>query len=138
MEVTLFMLAPYGEVHKDGKVFMCSGDLDTLQVPSTFPATIGLPLYVLGKIKFQWSEGDRDYRTRIEIVAPDGAIIEKTDQILHPPIPDDPGRRSQAGFVLVLSGITLPMPGEYQFKLFIDDAEVKRFPIFVDQLPPKE
>lgn len=133
MEVSYLILAPYAELHEDGKLFIVSGDLDTIQVPSNFPATAGVPLYLIGKVTFAPAECGRDYNSRIELISPDGTVIEGNDTVIHPPAAGA-GRQSKGGFRLIYPRLTFPVPGEYAIRLLIDGTEVRRMPLYVEQV----
>jgi hypothetical protein len=136
MEVSYLMLATYAEMAGDGKVLICSGDLDTLRVPTAaFPASSGLPLYLVGRLSFPEHECGRDHQGRIEFVAPDGTVLNGTDQPFQPP-PSHLGRPSKAGFIMIM-GMVFPMPGTYTIRLLVGGTVVKTLPVYVEQVLPE-
>jgi hypothetical protein len=130
------MLAPHAEFGDDGKVYVLGGDIDTVRIPTaTFPATAGVPLYLIGKITFLAQESGQEHHARIELIAPDETVLESVNQRLSPP-PPVAGRQTKTGFVLMFSRITFPVPGEYAIRLVLDGTEARRLPLYVEQIPP--
>jgi hypothetical protein len=139
MEVSCLMLAAYAELSEDGKVSVLGGDIDTVRVPTaTFPTTSAVPLYLIGKIRFSADEGGRDHPSRIELIAPDGTVLESAHKPLSPPLPVLDRRQSNVGFLLVFFRMTFPVPGEYTIQLSLDGAVIRRMPIYVEQVPESQ
>jgi Family of unknown function (DUF6941) len=128
MEVSCAMLAAYAEISPDGRVSMISGDLDTVRVRGSFPATLPTPLYLVITLAFPAAECEREYRTRVEIVGPDGAHLHQLEQTLFPPSPA-PNQRTKTGAVVAFYALTFPMAGDYVIRIILGDEVIKRLPL---------
>jgi len=135
MELTCAMLAAYAELAQDGKLSMISGDLDTVHVVGTFPATAGTPLYLVVKLVFPANECGQNYQCRIELIRPDGDILEAPENVITPPAPAPNFTFTKVGFILVFFGITFPSAGEYRIRVLIDGVEIKSLPLRLDAAP---
>jgi len=138
MKVSCFMLAPYAEITPEGKVYILSGDIDTFLVPTqSFPVTAGLPMYLAGKFTFPEEESGRNYPSTLEVVAPDGTILQTDHRTVDVPRPA-PGRQTKVGFMVAFAHMTFPSPGTYTIRLRLEGLEGQNEQIlflYVDQVP---
>jgi hypothetical protein len=133
MEFQVATLASYAEIGQDGRVHMVSGCLDTLRSPAGFPITTSFPIFVVLYMLYPANECGRDYRLRVELVRPDGVVLDSVDHVSYPPVSPD-GLPSKVGFVIGLQGVTFPAAGRYAVRVLHDEAEVKRMPLTVEEV----
>lgn len=123
------MIAPHAELAPDGRVYVLSGDLDTIRIQGQLPGLLPIPLYFIAKIALTAEEAGREHTSRIEFIGPDG-LIEAVDQKPRSE-PVKAGRQSKLGVLLAIGGVPLPRAGDYAFRLVFDDKEVIKLPLAV-------
>jgi len=133
MEFQVATLASYAEIGQDGRVHMVGGCLDTLRSPTGFPITTSFPIFVVLYMLYPANECGKDYRLRVDLVRPDGAVLDSFDHVSSPPVSPD-GRPSKVGFVIGMQGITFPAAGRYAVRVLHDEAEVKRMLLNVEEV----
>ena len=135
MEVAYALLNPYSEVSPEGKLYVVGGDIDTLY--GDFPFTVAQPLYLTVKVNFPQNEAGRQYRTRFQIIGPDGTMhLETGEEILDVPV-GTLGRFSKVCFGIVIWGITFAVPGDYKIRIMLDGNEIKSIPLYLELSPSK-
>jgi hypothetical protein len=65
----------------------------------------------------------------VEVVAPDGTVIDEIEGGVDPPLA--PGGRTRISSVLQFTAVTFPALGEYRIRLIIDGQERKVLPLSI-------
>jgi len=136
VEVGFGMLAVFAELTADGKVSVIGGDIDTLR--GKFPATLGLPLYVVLKLIFQPGETERDYELVMQVVSPKGNVLQGGGQTIHPARPVRPDLPTKVGVLLVLQSLTIPEVGDYLVRFSLNGRVIKELPLYIESLTPDQ
>ena len=136
MEVGFGMLAVFAELAPDGKVSVIGGDIDTLK--GKFPATLGMPLYVVLKLIFYPGETERDYELVMQVISPSGNVIQGGGQTIRPGSPARPNLPTKVGVLLILQGLTIPEVGDYLIRFTLNGRVIKELPLYIESLSPDQ
>lgn len=114
-----------------GRLFVLGGDFDTIRSES-FP-TPSLSFALVVKLAFTQAECNHQYRFRVELKGPRGKGMDETFT-LEPPISEDyPERGRGVGIVTGFPGVCFASPGEYTFRMFVDDKELKTLILHLEE-----
>jgi hypothetical protein len=139
MQLNYFIVAGHAVMEPDGRLFMLNGDVDMINIPaSNFPVTVTSALYVVGSILLLPSECNRDCKRRIELITPDGTVLESADhtQFIDPILDGSPYRK--LGFVTAFFQLTFPVTGTYSIRMLVDGNEVVKRILRVGQSAPAQ
>ncbi len=133
MELEYAIFAKAADLSPDGIFSLIGGGFDGIAV-SKFPAMTP-PVALLAHLRLKPEEVGRTYRLRIDVVAPDGRLLPAGDESAVTPERPSPDPRRPPGYTIVLQvyGVELPVPGEYQFRLFVDGRPLGTVSLFVEQ-----
>jgi hypothetical protein len=134
MEMAYAILALGAHMEPDGRLFLLNGGLDFVsltQDPDLFPT----PLFLAGKINFAPEECGREHEVQIDLVAPDGRVLQSAEpNRINPLIPNPPARVTKSAFVLQFSGIAFPSTGRYTFRLRADGHRLAEVDLIVKNI----
>jgi hypothetical protein len=137
MEVDYALLAAFADLAPDGKVSIFHGGLDTIHLPQA--GRLGTPLYLAFRLSFPAEESGIEGVVRVELIAPDAAVVDSSEQSVHLETPD-PGGQTMMSFVCRFVGVNIPTAGGYSVRVLFNGEEKKslRLTVVTGTSPPDQ
>jgi hypothetical protein len=138
MQVDFALLAAYAESTPDGSLNIMKGGLDAIRVGRPPATVVGTQIpvfgvYLVGRLRFQAEESDRDYRLRIELIAEETIPAILLQEIpIHPPPTPTVAKLSLVAFITPPNNVA---PGDYQLRIRVDEQVLKNIPLSVQAQP---
>jgi hypothetical protein len=120
--------------YSEGKLGVLGGDFDTLRF-DTFPATLP-SLSLVVKVRFTPEECGREHMLRVQLFDPAGqrVVAEDPSVTFTPSVRDNrPVQDGAMGVVIAFQSLLFAGPGDYEFRVMVDDQQVGRVPLSVDR-----
>jgi hypothetical protein len=119
MRLTTGLLCDYAQV-RQGLLHVVAGGVNRLVRP-TFPAPMGVTLALV--LELDPFERRTSHDITIRVVDADGRqVAQGTGRILGAEMAPDAPTRTQIPYVFDLRGVRIPSPGDYEVKVYVDQA----------------
>lgn len=138
MQVALFLAADYANLTGDGKLNIM-GIFSTIfasQFPARHPS-----MHVVAKLIGELGEDGQTRQLRILLMGPDGERVLDFNGEMQVPQRIN-AQKPEINAIINLRDIVFPVPGPYQFALFVDKDHKSELPLYVQHLilpaPPEK
>lgn len=132
MELSLFVVADYANVTKEGKLNVMGifNRINSYQFPAAHPE-----MFVIAHLTASPAEYNTTRKLTIKLLNEDATeeVVNWSTTITVPQ--GTGGRRVDSNHILKLQTIVFKEPGTYQLSLLVDQNEEGSMPLFVEQIP---
>jgi hypothetical protein len=133
VRLTTGLLCDYAQV-RQGLLHVVAGGVNRLVRP-TFPAPMGVTLALV--LELDPFERRTDHEITIRVVDADGRqVAQGAGRILGGEMAADAPSRTQIPHVFDLRAVRIPAPGDYEVKVYVDQAHHVDIPFQGLQTPP--
>ena len=132
MDLTTALLCDHVQV-RDGLLFIVAGGITRLRRPS-YPAALGAGLAVV--IEFDQIEAERSHQFTLVIIGEDGDEVGRVEAEIQ--VGDRAGAYTgenvQVPLAIDLKGASLPKPGAYELRVYVDGQHQRTVQFWAEQV----